>query len=263
MDKPPIPENVVVATITDGIATIRMNHAAKRNALSVPMLDGMIAAFHRFTDARVVVIRAGEADTVWSAGFDITALADGQDPLAETGKLHALFACVRDCPAPVIAMLHGSAWGGACDLALRCDILIGDPSASLAFTPARIGLPYDLEGLANAVRRVGVNIAMEMFATGAPVAADRANQLGLLNHLVPAGELETFTYGMARQIAGNAPLAVIAAKRQLRLLADYLPLSAEQRAEARRLRETVLASADRREGVAAFLEHRPPRFTGS
>jgi methylmalonyl-CoA decarboxylase len=163
----------------------------------------------------------------------------------------------------VIAMLHGSAWGGACDLALRCDILIGDPSASLAFTPARIGLPYDLEGLANAVRRVGVNIAMEMFATGAPVTADRANQLGLLNHLVPAGELEPFTYGMARQIAGNAPLAVTAAKRQLHMLADCLPLSAEQRAEAQRLRETVLASADLREGVAAFLEHRPPRFTGS
>ncbi|HEY2131639.1 MAG TPA: methylmalonyl-CoA decarboxylase [Acetobacteraceae bacterium] len=260
MNAPARAKDVVVASMEDGVATVRMNHPAKRNALGTAMLTGLIEAFRGLKSPRVVILRAGLTDTVWSAGFDITAMADGQDPLAEDGLLHRLFACVRDCPAPVIAMLHGSAWGGACDLALRCDMLIADPSASLAFTPARIGLPYDIDGLANAVRRLGVNLAMEMFATGAAITADRAYRLGLLNHLVPAEGLETFTTAMARQIACNAPLAIAAVKAQLRLLTDAP--SAELRAQAARMRDAALTSRDYREGVAAFLERRAPRFSG-
>ena len=103
------------------------------------MLSELIAAFDALTtDTRVVVLRAGSEDPVWCAGFDIKSLEPGYDPLASDGLLQALFTRISDCPAPVIGMVHGSAWGGGTDLALRCDILVGDPSAEFAFTPAKI-----------------------------------------------------------------------------------------------------------------------------
>ena len=149
-----------------------MQDPARRNALGADMLDGLITAFDGLPEqTRVVVLRAGPEDTVWCAGFDIGALAPGFDPLAPDGTLHALFRRVAECKAPVIAMLHGTAWGGGTDLALRCDILIGDPSCTLAFTPARLGLPYDSPGLLNALLRCGPALAMEMFATARPGAS--------------------------------------------------------------------------------------------
>lgn len=246
------------------VATIRMHDPARRNALGPAMLDGLNAAFDGLAarDVRAVVLRAGPDDPVWCAGFDITTLRPGADPLAHEGSLQALFRRVRDCPAPVIAMLHGSAWGGGTDLALRCDIAVGDPSCSLAFTPARLGLPYDTDGLLNVLLRAGLNVAVEMFATAAPVPAERALRLGLLNHLVPEAELEAFTAGLARQVAANAPLSVASAKQQLRALAEALPLApavAHALADARR---RALDSADYAEGLAAFGERRAPLFRG-
>jgi methylmalonyl-CoA decarboxylase len=249
---------VIEATVEDGIATIRLNDPARRNALSTAMLEQFIAAFESLASSvRAVVLRAGPNDSVWCAGFDISELVPGFDPLAPGTPLTRAFRCVHDCPAPVIAMLHGSAWGGGCDLALRCDIAIGDPTASLAFTPAKLGLPYDFDGLRRAAVRAGLNVAMEMFATGAPIAAERALAVGLLNHLVPETELVEFTYAMARQIAANAPLSVTAAKRQLQALHDAMPLPVAQPVRAQ-----ALASEDFQEGKAAFLARRSPVFRG-
>ncbi|GAC1340880.1 MAG: enoyl-CoA hydratase-related protein [Acetobacteraceae bacterium] len=239
-----------------------MQDPARRNALSKAMLDGLDAAFDGLPpDTRAVILRAGPADRVWCAGFDIGALAPGRDPLAQDGRLHGLFRRIAECPAPVIAMLHGSAWGGGTDLALRCDILIGDASCSLAFTPARLGLPYDSPGLLNALLRGGPALAMEMFATADPVTAGRALQAGLLNHLVDAADLETFTLAMARRIAANAPLSVASAKQQLRALAEGLAPTLSGGIEHGR--RAALDSKDYAEGLAAFHDKRPPRFTGS
>jgi len=246
------------------VASIRMQDRARRNALSAAMLEQLIGAFDGLpSDTRAVILRVGPEDKVWCAGFDITAMTGGFDPLAQGGKLQRLFHRVADCPAPVIAMLHGSAWGGGTDLALRCDILIGDPTASLAFTPARLGLPYDSDGLLNAMLRAGPSLALEMFATADPVGAERAHRAGLLNHLVPEAELEAFTLAMAGRIAKNAPLSVRSAKQQIRALAAALPLAP---ATAQRLfegRRAALDSADFAEGVAAFVAKRPPAFKGS
>lgn len=254
-----------VALTSDGfVATIRMHDPSRRNALGAAMLDGMIGAFDRLgPETRVVVLRAGPADKVWCAGFDIGALEQGHDPLARDGALHALFRRVHDCRAPVIAMLHGSAWGGGTDLALRCDILIGDPTCSLAFTPARLGLPYDGEGLLNAMLRAGPALTLEMFATADPVRAERAYCTGLLNHLVPEAELERFTYAMAQRIAENAPLTVSSAKQQIRAMAAALPIASALSQRLHEGRQAALQSADYAEGLAAFAEKRTPRFTGS
>ena len=241
-----------------GILTLRLNDPARRNALGPAMLQAFIAAFDAMDPGtRAVVIRAGPADRVWCAGFDIRELAPGRDPLDPAGLLHRAFTCIAACPAPVIAMLHGGAYGGGADLALRCDFAIGDPTAALAFTPAKLGLPYDASGLRNALLRAGHAVAMEMFATGAPIGAERALATGLLNHLVPEAELESFTYAMAAQIATNAPLSIAAAKKQLHALAAGVPLPDE--AAARRV---ALDSEDYREGLAAFAARRTPVFTG-
>lgn len=235
---------------------------AKRNTLSLGMIRELSSAFDQVRSARSIVLRSVAGADVWSAGFDIGALSPGFDPLAQDGDLQGLFRRIQNHPAPVIAMVHGSAWGGGTDLALRCDIVIGDPTCTLAFTPAKLGLPYDADGLLNVVMRAGPAVALEMFSTADPVSAERALRSGLLNHLVPEAELEAFTLAMARRIAGNAPLSVTSAKQQVRALAAAMALSS---ATAQRLadgRQKALNSYDFGEGLAAFHARRPPNFQG-
>jgi len=257
------PASSPVIVSSDGlVGQITMNDPAKRNILSAAMLDGLAAAFDELSGTRAVVLRAGPGNQVWCAGFDIGALSPGFDPLARDGALQSLFRQVAACPAPVIAMLHGSAWGGGTDLALRCDIAIADPTCTLAFTPARLGLPYDTDGLLNVLMRAGPAVALEMFSTADPVAAGRALHLGLLNHVVPETELEAYTMSMAHRIAANAPLSVQSAKQQIRALAAAMPLPADlaQRLESGRRR--ALDSEDFRHGLEAFHARRAPVFDG-
>jgi methylmalonyl-CoA decarboxylase len=182
--------------------------------------------------------------------------------LAQDGDLQGLFRRIQDHPAPVIAMVHGSAWGGGTDLALRCDIVVGDPTCTFAFTPARLGLPYDADGLLNVVMRAGPAVAMEMFSTADPVPAQRALGLGLLNHLVPEADLEPFTLAMAQRIAANAPLSVTSAKQQVRALAAAVALSSVTAQRFAEGRQKALRSHDFGEGLAAFRARRPPDFQG-
>lgn len=257
------PGSGMVGTVWDGdVAVITMNDPPRRNALGRNMLLGLTRAFGEATSARAVVLRSAAGSTVWCAGFDINDLAPGVDPLAQGGALQGLFRAVAECPAPVIALLDGTAWGGGADLALRCDIAVATETASLAFTPARLGLPYDPEGLLNVLLRGGLGIAVEMFATGETIGAERALAAGLVNHVVPASEIEAFTMAMARRIAGNAPLSVASAKRQLRALQAALPLPVAQVQALLEERQAALASEDFAEGLAAFRGKRRPVFRG-
>ena len=255
--------NLLSVSLETGVATFCMHDPTRRNALGVAMMTELVAAFDQLgPETRVVILRAGASDPVWCAGFDIRALSPGHDPLARDGLLQTLFDRVADCPVPVIGMIRGSAWGGGTDLALRCDILIGDTSCQLAFTPARLGLPYDCGGLLNLLLRAGPAIAIEMFATADPVAAHRALAIGLLNHLVPPAELESFTVKMALRIAENAPLTVSSAKRHLRALAAALTVPAALAQELAESRAKALSSADYVEGLDSFANKRRPCFTG-
>lgn len=254
---------ILSVSLEAGVAIFRMNDPIRRNALGSLMLAELISAFKNLSsDTRAVVLGAEHGNSVWCAGFDINLLSPGQDPLARDGELQSLFAHIATCHAPVIGMVHGSAWGGGTDLALRCDILVGDTTAQFAFTPSRLGLPYDADGLLNVLLRAGLNTAMEMFATAEPVAADRALATGLLNHLVQPDQLEAFTMNMALRIARNAPLSVSSAKRHLRALASSMPLSAVLAQALAESRNKALSSSDYAEGLAAFAGKRQPTFTG-
>ena len=136
------------------------------------------------------------------------------------------------------------------------------PSSRYDWRPAKIGVPYNSTGILHFINVVGPRMTREMFFTARPIDADRALQVGILNHLVPTEELEAFCYAMAAQIAENSPLAIAVIKEQLRLLGNSHPLSPETFERIQGLRRRAYDSADYLEGKNAFYEKRKPVFKG-
>ncbi len=257
--------NLILTGFSDSIGTITFNHDCKRNALSGALIRELIQALNDliYQGARAIILRANAGARVWSAGFDINEFpGPGRDPLCYDDPLEQAIRAIQRCPAPVIAMLEGSAWGGAVELAMVCDILIGTEQTSFALTPVRLGVPYNPSGILHIVNMVGMTMAREMLFTAQPVPAARALAVGLLNHLVPLAELEGFTYAMARTIAQNSPISISVIKEQLHLLSNALPLSPETFERIQGLRRMVYDSQDFQEGKKAFLEKRQPVFKG-
>jgi methylmalonyl-CoA decarboxylase len=210
-----------------------------------------------------VILRANKGVKVWSAGHDVNELPrSGSDPLAYDDPLERGIRAIREFAAPVIAMIEGSVWGGACELAICCDVPIGAPNATFAITPARVGIPYNPAGILRLMNEVDVSIVKEMFFTAQPMKAERALEVGILNHLVPPEELEAFTWQMARTIGEMAPLSVSVIKEQMRLLSNARPLSPETFERIQGLRRRVYDSRDYAEGITSFLEKRKPVWEG-
>jgi len=246
---------VITTQLQDNIGTITFNNPEHRNVLSSALISEMLQSIGALQKGRmrVLVIRAQKGAKVWSAGHD---------PLAYNDPLVTVLRSIQSLPIPVIAMIEGSVWGGACDLALSCDILIGCHSAAFCMTPAKIGVPYNVSGILHFINIMGVNIAKEMFFTAEPLSAEQASKAGLLNHLVDDDKLEEFTYSMAGKITRNSPLSIGVIKEQIRLLASAHPLSPLTFERVQGLRRTVYDSKDYAEGIKAFLEKRTPVFTG-
>lgn len=257
--------SLILLSFDKSIATLTFNHPETRNSLSNALLNELIESLQLLEKhkARVVIIRAEPGAKVWSSGFDISELpVPGRDPLSYNDPLEQALRQIQLFPAPVIAMIEGSVWGGACDLAFICDLAIGCPSAAFAITPAKIGVPYNSTGILHFINVVGARMSREMFFTAQPIDAERARELGILNHLVAVEELERFTYGMATQITDNSPLAIAVIKEQLRLLGNSHPLSPETFERIQGLRRKAYDSDDYLEGKQAFLEKRKPVFKG-
>jgi methylmalonyl-CoA decarboxylase len=255
-----------VSIAVDGfVGVVTLNNPRKRNALSRVMMQAITEAFTTLAERklRVVVVRALPDVKVWSAGHDIDELpVAGKDPLGYADPLEQTLRAIRTFPGPVIAMVHGTVWGGAFDLVLSCDLIIADDTATFAITPVNLGLPYNTTGLLHFLGRLRSNVVKEMFFTATPIDAPTALEWGVINHLVPADELEPHTMALAAKMASKAPLAMAAIKEQLHILSDYQPIAAQVFERVQEMRRKAYESADYREGVAAFLEKRPPVFKG-
>lgn len=248
------------------VVEVTMANAARRNALGAQMLDELESALTTAVDggARVVIIRAEPGVTTWSAGYAIDQLPlDGSDPLTWTNPLEAFLHAIRSAPVPVIAAVEGGVWGGACELAMTCDLVVAVRSATFAVTPVRLGVPYNTAGVNHFLSALPLNIAKEMFFTGDPISAELAAAYGVVNRLVedePA--LTGAAVDLARRIATRAPLAVRAIKGEMTALTDARSLTSDDFERLTELRRAAWTSQDYQEGVRAFREKRAPRFTG-
>jgi methylmalonyl-CoA decarboxylase len=264
---PPRPKEWTMALIrtslSERIGTLVFDHHAKRNALSAELIAATLAALALFKEqgARVVILRAAEGAKVWSSGHSVDELPKADiDPLPYDDPLEQLLRAVKRFPAPVIAMVHGSVWGGACDLIMACDVTIADETATFAITPAKIGLPYNSVGILNFMSRLPLSIVKEMFFTAEPIAAERAERVGIVNRLAASADLEKEVMTMARTIASRSPAAISAFKEATRALAGASPIDPEKHEYLQDLRRKVYFGPDYREGIVAFLEKRPAKF---
>jgi len=266
-------DNEMLLTQRKGrVCTLVLNCPEKKNVLT----SGLLVDIHqkmqelsRDDTIRTIVIR-GAGDEAFCSGYDISALADGSVPtvsgVMKNGNPFRPFEMAVESivkyPYPVIAMLNGYAFGGGCDLAVSCDMRVGADHICMGMTPAKIGMIYTPEGLNRFIQTVGLSTTREIFFTGRAYDARRAKEMGLIDYMIPRARLESFTYHLAEEIAGNAPLSLKGIKRILNLLLDSDKMAEVGRDEAEKIVAQALESEDLREGRAAFLEKRKPVFRG-
>ncbi len=255
----------VEVSIQDAVGTLLLNDPARRNALSAHLIEDLLAGLERLReqDARVVILRAAPGVKTWSAGHDVRELpTNGRDPLAYSDPLRHVIRDIQDFPAPVIALVEGGVWGGACEVVMSCDMVIAAETATFAITPARLGVPYNIGGTLNLMQSVSLPIIKEMLFRAKPISARQARDAGIVNHVVPAAELDCAAAEMAADILVNSSLVITLLKEQLHVLSAATPLSAATFERLQGMRRAIYDSRDYQEGIHAFFEKRAPHFTG-
>jgi methylmalonyl-CoA decarboxylase len=256
---------LVEATVSNGIGTVTLNNPEKLNSLSKELIDDLCAALKEMTahEVRVVILRAPAGSKVFSAGHDVRELpVDGRDPLTYDDPLRLAVRTIEHFPAPLVAMVEGGVWGGACELVLSCDIIVTSDDATFAITPAKLGVPYNISGVQNLMNTGGLPLCKEMLFTARPVPVRRLVEVGIVNQAVPRDQLEAVAVDIAEHIARNSPLVIGLLKEELRLLSTSHNLSPETFERVQSMRRRIYDSHDYREGIKAFFEKRPPVFKG-
>lgn len=254
----------VTVEIRDSVAWLTIANPPV-NALSAELIDalGEALAAQQPPAVRVVVIRAASTERIFSAGHDINELPrNGRDPLTYNDPLRRIIRQIEAHPTPVIAMVGGSVWGGACELVLSCDLIVAASEATFAITPARLGVPYNLSGTLNLLKVSDLHFVKEMLFTARPIPAGRMAAYGVVNGVVPVQELEQTTADLAADIASGSPLVHQVMKEELRVLANAHPMTPEAHERIQALRREVYDSDDYQEGLRAFTEKRRPEFHG-
>jgi enoyl-CoA hydratase/carnithine racemase len=245
------------------VAEIVLDRPEAMNALSTAMaarLAEVCAGLAADREIRAIVLTAaGQAFCVGADLKERAAMSDA-DLLAQRPVFRAAFGAVLALPQPVIAAVHGYALGGGCELALSCDLIVADETAVFGLPETTVGLVPGGGGTQLALRRLGPGRAADLVLTGRRVDAAEAERLGLADRLVPTGGAGEISRELADRIAHNSPVAVANAKRALRLGAG-LPLAAGLEVEDSAWRAAAF-SADRKEGIAAFVQKRNPQWPG-
>ena len=255
-------EVVTLETREDGVAIAWLANG-QMNSISPQVAADLGKVWSKVKDSRPPVhalVIASSNPFLYSAGADIKAFTtmDASAGAALIDETHALFKELGSGGIATIAAVNGLAFGGGCELAMACDVRIAARSAIFAQPEIKLGIIPGFGGTQRLPRLVGVNKALEMNLIGDPILADEAFELGLVNRLVEDHELLDTALLWARKLAGQAPLAVAQIKRVSAAGELDDGIEAEKRAFAE-----VFTSADAREGIAAFLGKRAPRFTGS
>jgi enoyl-CoA hydratase/carnithine racemase len=246
------------------IAEIVLDRPAAMNALSTALLERLAVACGQVSADRQVraVVLSAAGERAFCVGADLKERAGMSDAqlLAQRSVFRAAFGAVLAVPQPVIAAVHGYALGGGCELALSCDLIVADETAVFGLPETTVGLVPGCGGTQLTARRLGLGRAADLVLTGRRVDAAEAERIGLADRLVPAGTAGEHALALARQIGGNAPVAVRAAKRAI-ATGWGTSLAAALEIEDAAWRTATL-SADRREGIAAFAQKRRPRWRG-
>ncbi|MGD2187587.1 MAG: enoyl-CoA hydratase-related protein [Desulfobacterales bacterium] len=261
--------HLLLVEIKNNMCTLTLNRPEKNNSISVELVELLRSSLKELAkndDVRVVILR-GAGDKAFCSGFDIGSLptpskGEADQSLKSLDQVELLLQRLVNFPSPVIAMLNGFALGLGCELAICCDIRIGAKDIRMGMPPAKLGLVYPWAGLQRFIQNIGLRNTKEIFFTGRTYTGNRIREFGLVDYLVPGVELEEFTYGMAEEIARNAPLALKGIKKIINLLMQSSRLDETQSKTARSIFHAALLSEDMQEGQAAFLEKRKPRFKG-
>jgi 2-(1,2-epoxy-1,2-dihydrophenyl)acetyl-CoA isomerase len=257
----------LIETIEDGVATLTFNRPDRMNALSTPIMEGLLLGLPRLADdpaVRVVVLTG--AGRAFCAGGDVKSMAEGgerRSPAEATAHLRSRMEVSRilhELPKPTIAMINGPAAGAGLAFALACDLRIAGASARLVTAFVRVGFSGDFGGSYFLTRLVGTAKARELYFTGRPVDAEEALSLGLVNRVVPDDQLATVTLELAQSLAHGPAVALSLMKRNMNCaesggLAELLDMEAAHQVQTGR-------TEDHREAAKAFVEKRAPIFAG-
>jgi crotonobetainyl-CoA hydratase len=251
----------------DRIATVTINRPERLNALHPPTRLELRSAFEDFRDDPEVwvAILTGAGDRAFSAGNDLKYTAENSarytaeraDP--RSGMIIREFECWK----PIIAAVNGYAMGGGCELALACDLIVASEKSTFGQPEVRVGLVAGGGGVFRLPRQIPQKVAMDVLLTARHMTAEEAHRWGLVNQIVPPGEVMAAARQLAEQIIANSPVAVRLTKelvrRGLDTTVDYPPNAWALNKQAM---EQLVQTQDFIEGPKAFAEKRPPRWTG-
>ena len=244
------------------VTTVTINRPKSLNSLNSSTLRELAKAVRIAGETSRAVILTGAGEKAFVAGADITEMAPmtpwSAREFSELG--HVLTALLEDLPCVTIAAVNGYALGGGCELAVACDMIYASENARFGLPEVTLGVTPGFGGTQRLVRLIGKLRAKEMIFTGEMVDARRAAEMGLVNSVLPRTELLAHCKKIAEKIASRGPLAIARAKRLVERGYD-LPLRAANSQEAETF-ALLFDTKDRVEGMQAFLEKRPAKFTG-
>lgn len=256
----------LIARKEGAIGWVIFNNPERHNATSFEMWQALplvLDAYVRDPEVRVIIFR-GTGEKAFSAGADISQFKEKRSS-AEAVKEYnaaadAASRALRQCAKPTIAMIRGYCMGGGTAVAVGCDIRIAADDARFGVPAAKLGLGYRFDGIKRLASIAGPSFTAEIFFTGRQFSAQEALQMGLVNRMLPAAEVERYTLDYANTMAGNAPLTIAAVKRSL---IEMQKDPAERDLElCQRMVDACFQSEDYKEGQTAFMEKRKPLFKG-